>query len=260
MTAVLCLGGSDQRMGAGVQMDSAVCRALGVVPRVVESLFTRQGQRGLEKVKSRDRVEVAHDILHTLDEGVDAIKIGALGNARIVEAVVAALEPWHDAIPIVVDPVAAASKAPGSAQLNTMEGVRLMESTLFPLAELVTPNLLEYGTGERYAACRAVLRKGGHADAFAELEGRDPASWVADVLQRRDVDPVEFRHSRIADAGSLHGTGCALSTAIACGLAQGLDLVDACQLGIDALQDWMQAAVESDGELQPLPPAKDESS
>ena len=256
MVSVLCLGGSDPEMGAGVQMDTAVCRAMGVAPSVVETLFTKQSEKGLEQVQLRAIKEIGHDILHALDEGVAAIKVGALGDALIVEAVAAALEPWHTAIPIVVDPVAAASKAVGAVALNTVEGVRKMESALFPLATLVTPNVLEYGTGERYAECRSILRKGGHADAFAEMEGRAPADWVADVLERKDAEPLEFRHDRIVGGEALHGTGCALSTAIACGLALGLPLAEACGHGIDALQGWMASAIAAEGVLAPEPPAK----
>ncbi len=253
MKAVLCLGGSDPNMGAGVQMDTAVCRALGVAPRVVETLFTEQSEQGLESVRVRPFEEVAHDILHTLDDGVDAIKVGALGNAKVVAAAVAALEPWHDTLPIVLDPVAAASKTLNPAPLNTLEGVRLMESDLFPLATLVTPNLMEYGSGERYGACRAVLRKGGHADSFAELEGREPSPWVVDVLQYPPAPAQKFRHQKIPGGENLHGTGCALSTAIACGLAKGLDLPTACDEAIQALHRWMEDAVASGAGLAPQP-------
>lgn len=254
MKAVLCLGGSDPKMGAGVQMDTAVCRAFGVAPRVVETLFTEQGTDGLKSVQLRKPADVGRDILHTLDDGVQAIKIGALGNAAIVEVVAAALEPWHDAIPIVLDPVASASKTVGVAQLNTVDGVRRMEELLFPLAALVTPNLLEYGTGERYVSCRAILRKGGHADAFAEFEGREPGSHVSDSLEREGAEPVEFRHARIDGGGDLHGTGCALSSAIACSLAEGKDLQQACSRGIEALHGWMKEAVARGGALAPEPP------
>jgi len=255
MKAVLCLGGSDPSMGAGVQMDTAVCRALGVVPRVVETMFTQQGELGLESVELRDMVDIAHDILHTLDDGVQAIKIGALGDARIVEAVAAALEPWHDAIPIVLDPVAAASKSKTEVYLNTREGVRLMESTLFPLAAVVTPNLLEFGNGERYRNCQAILRKGGHTDTFAEMEGRGPSKWLADVLELENGDSFEYRHTRVLGGQHLHGTGCALSTAIACGLANGNTLSEACHTGIGALQVWIKAAMEGGHDLRPIPPS-----
>lgn len=253
MKAVLCIGGSDPTMGAGVQMDTAVCRALGVAPRVVESMFTIQSEQGLESVRIRKLQEVGHDILHTLDDGVQAIKIGALGNADIVEVVIAALEPWAKDIPIVVDPVSSASKTVGSATLNTLKGVRLMEAQLFPLATLVTPNVIEYGTGERYQDCKAVLRKGGHSDAFAEMEGRTPSTWVADALEVENGDSSEFRHARIPGAEDLHGTGCALSTAIACGMAQGQSLEDACQAAIETLQVWMRTASSGSGVLQPVP-------
>lgn len=256
MAGVLCLGGSDPQQGAGVQMDAAVCQALGLEPQMVVSVDTVQGVAGLESATPRAQVEVGNRILFALDAGVDAIKIGALGNEDVVAAVAAALEPWHNDIPIVLDPVCAATRTLRDARLNTVAGARLMETDLFPLCRLVTPNAFEYGTGERYQDCRAVLLKGGHADDLAVLEGGEAAKWITDVLEDLLQNPVEFRHPRIAGAGDLHGTGCALSTAIACFLAKGYEPWAACQCAIEVMHEWMVAAVANNTGLLPFAPSR----
>lgn len=252
MAGVLCLGGSDPQQGAGVQMDAAVCQALGFDPQMVISVDTVQTVAGLESATPRAQVEVGNRILFALDAGVEAIKIGALGNEHVVAAVVAALDPWHNDIPIVLDPVCAATRTLRDSRLNTVAGARLMETDLFPLCRLVTPNAFEYGTGERYQDCRAVLLKGGHADDLAVLEGGEASKWITDVLEDLLQNPVEFRHPRIPGAGDLHGTGCALSTAIACFLAKGFEPWAACQCAIETMHTWMTAAVENSTGLLPF--------
>lgn len=254
MAGVLCLGGSDPQEGAGVQMDAAVCQALGHTPIQVIAVETVQTLAGLESATPREAVAVAHEIMFALDEGVKAVKIGALGNEKIVAAVIAALEPWHKDLPIVLDPVCAATRTLGDARLNTVAGARLMESELFQLCRLVTPNAFEYGTGERYQYCRAVLLKGGHADDLALLEGGEPSSYIADSLEDLLQDPIEFRHPRIPGAENLHGTGCALSSAIACFIAQGFEPWAACQCALEVMHEWMAAAVENSTGLLPFAP------
>jgi len=256
MAGVLCLGGSDPQEGAGVQMDAAVCQALGQHPEMVVCVDTVQSFAGLESATPRQQTAVAHEILFALDAGVDAIKIGALGNEEVVAAVVAALEPWHKDVPIVLDPVCAATRTLGDERLNSVAGARLMEADLFPLCRLVTPNAFEYGTGERYQDCRAVLLKGGHAADYAELEGGTPSPWITDVLTDLLQGPIEFRHPRIEGAGNLHGTGCALSTAIACFLAKGYEPWAACQCAIEVMQEWLRTAVTKGTGLLPFAPHK----
>jgi len=254
MGGVLCLGGSDPQQGAGVQMDAAVCQALGHSPRQVIAVETVQTTRGLESATPREQVAVAHEIMFALDDGVDAVKIGALGDEHVVAAVVAALEPWHKDNPIVLDPVCAATRTLGDERLNTVAGARLMEKELFPLCRLVTPNAFEYGTGERYQNCRAILLKGGHADDLAALEGGEISPWISDVLEDLLQDPVEFRHPRIEGAEALHGTGCALSTAITCFLAKGYEPWAACQCALEVMHEWMSAAVANGTGLLPFAP------
>jgi hydroxymethylpyrimidine/phosphomethylpyrimidine kinase len=176
-----------------------------------------------------------------VDDDVDAIKVGMLGNAATVEAVARTLAPLSST-PIVVDPVLAASS--GEALLSEDAIAPLLER-LFPLAALVTPNLPEAArlTGlpvdtdeERVAAARrlrgpitAVLLKGGHG-AGDEL---------VDLLL--DGETIErFTHPR--QTGAMRGTGCALASAVAARLASGEEIADAVRGAVDYVQRQIAAA------------------
>lgn len=246
---ILCIGGSDPRMGAGVEMDAAVCRALGFEPVVVPTLDTVQSARGLESVQLRPVEQVVHAVVRELGEGVDAVKLGALGDQRMVEALAQVLEPWADDLPIVLDPVALASKqaVPGAA-LNSPAGVAAMREQLFPLAAVITPNAAEYGSGEAYEHCRAVLRKGGH----------DAGDWVTDRLTTLIEEPLEFRRRRLPGATEVHGTGCAFASLVACLMARCPGAELACEEAGDILHAWLSGPGLQEGRLVPPPTSRRE--
>jgi hydroxymethylpyrimidine/phosphomethylpyrimidine kinase len=160
------------------------------------------------------------------DIGADAIKIGMLGTAAIVDATAAALERGAGGIPVVLDPVMVAK---GGAKLMGDAALHALRRRLLPLAHVITPNIPETEAltglaiadeaGMRAAAeallrlgVPAVMLKGGH------LAGDE----VVDLLATAD-GVVAFRSARIASR-STHGTGCTLASALAAGLAQGLKL------------------------------------
>lgn len=170
------------------------------------------------------------------DIGVDAIKIGMLGNAEVVEVVAERLEAFPPT-PTVVDPVLVSSS--GTALLEAA-GVEALVTRLLPLSTLVTPNLpeLERLTGssvtsvaDRYEAARklappasAVLVTGGHEPV--DLEGE---RQVLDLLY--DGERFHrFTHPFIVTK-AMHGTGCTLSAAIATFLAAGERLERAVEEG-----------------------------
>lgn len=241
---ILCIGGSDPRMGAGVEMDAAVCRALGFEPVVVPTLVSVQGPRGLESVRILPVEQAVHAIVRELGEGVDAVKIGALGDHNMAEALAQVLEPWAEELPIILDPVAQASKqaVPGVA-LNTPAGIAVMRAQLFPLAAVVTPNAAEYGSGEAYEFCRAVLRKGGH----------DGDEWVVDRLTTILEEPLEFRRPRLPGATEVHGTGCAFATLVACLMARCPGPEFACEEAGNILHAWLAGPGLQNGSLVPPP-------
>jgi hydroxymethylpyrimidine/phosphomethylpyrimidine kinase len=244
---ILCIGGSDPRRGAGVQMDAAVCHALGFEPVTIVTCDTVQGERGLESVSVRPVDEMVHAAIRELAAGVDAVKLGALGDERVAEALAETLEPWHLDLPIVLDPVAQARRvAVAGVALNTPAGAHVMRTRLFPLAAVVTPNALEYGSGEAYEDCRAVLRKGGHADG----------GEVVDRLTTLLDAPMEFRRPRIPGVTEIHGTGCAYATLVACLMARCPGPEFACEEAGKILHAWLSGAGLRDGRLVPPPTSR----
>jgi hydroxymethylpyrimidine/phosphomethylpyrimidine kinase len=175
------------------------------------------------------------------DIGVDAVKIGMLHDVPVVQAVAAAIRR-HRFAHVVLDPVMVATSGDKLIHPDTM-AVLIRE--LFPLATLVTPNLDEAGwligrpigsADELDAAARdllalgarAVLLKGGH------LAG----TQLTDLLLAPPAAPRRWSAGRI-DTRNTHGTGCTLSSAIACGLALGLPLADA----VDAARSYVRGAL-----------------
>jgi len=158
------------------------------------------------------------------DFDVRAAKTGMLHRAEIVIAVADRLA----GVALVVDPVAAASD--GTALLDA-DGIDAVCRLLVPIATVVTPNLREAellvgrpvrDAAEMRAAARALVERGARS---ALVKGGHLADDAVDVF----YDGREFREltaSRIG-GGAVHGTGCALSAAIAAELAAGRELVDA---------------------------------
>jgi hydroxymethylpyrimidine/phosphomethylpyrimidine kinase len=222
---ILIVAGSDSGGGAGIQADIKTVTMLGGHAMTAITAITAQNTLGVSGVHPIPTEMVMAQIDACLsDIGVDAIKIGMIGSARTAMAVAAKLEELPG-IPVVFDPVMVASSGAVLADDATIAAFeRLMDR-----ATVVTPNLPELEAlgrdpQELVAAhgC-AVLVKGGHA-AGAE---------VIDTLYSADPeDPprIEWRDPRI-ESESSHGTGCTLSSAIACGLAQEWDLPEAVRRG-----------------------------
>ena len=149
------------------------------------------------------------------DIGVDAVKIGMIGSAETAAAVAERLAAL-DRVPIIFDPVMVATSGSALADAATIAAFE----QLMAVATLVTPNIpeLEALGGEEIAIRFAthVLAKGGH--------GEGP------MLTDRLIGPQGVRkawsNARI-DTPHTHGTGCTLASAIAVGLGQGWDLIDA---------------------------------
>lgn len=218
MIAVLAIGGMDSSGGAGLLRDAATLADGGVMARVAVTAVTAQRADAVPAIQPVPPAIVAAQIAAAGPVG--AVKIGMLANAGIVAAVAGALPP----VPVVLDPVLAASAGPA---LIDAEGVARMLAELLPRATLLTPNRPELAalaraldaTAEGAVAallargCRAVLVKGGHDD--------DPAAST-DCLYRPGQPPLTFAAPRIA--GTLRGTGCQLASAIAARLALGDNL------------------------------------
>jgi len=239
---VLVIAGSDSSGGAGLIRDVQVLSDLGMDSLCAMTAVTAQSDSQVRAVHLVPAEIVRAQISAALaTRPVDAIKIGMLGNRAIVEAVAQCL-PARTAIPIVLDPVLVSSS--GAALLDA-EGRQAMRLELFPQVSLITPNLPEAATlldemiagdelDQRRQACRlrelgaeAVLIKGGHG-AGAE---------AVDLLVTA-TDPVQRMASARLDT-TCRGTGCALSSAIAAGLASHLSLAAACVRAKNYVHDML---------------------
>jgi hydroxymethylpyrimidine/phosphomethylpyrimidine kinase len=231
---VLVIGGSDSSGGAGISRDLQTLHDMNVCGVAVVTAVTAQTNTSVRSINLIPQEAIRDQIETALSSNrIHAIKIGMLGTKRAVEAVACSL-PLRSAVPVVLDPVLAASS--GRALTDDDARIALVE-LLFPRATLITPNAAEAATLlgepvvtdaatlESYAlrllddGPRAVLLKGGHA------EGDDSV----DILVSAGHEIASLRGPRMR--GTLRGTGCALASAIAAGLARELPLIDACREG-----------------------------
>ncbi len=227
--SVLSIAGSDSGGGAGIQADVRTITAHGLHALTSITAITAQNTRGVTSIHAcpldvlRAQIESAF-----ADFDIGAVKIGMLANAEVIRCVASALHAQAHK-PVVLDPVMVATS--GAALLDPGAIACLVE-TLFPLASVVTPNVPEAVllgaaavTSEsslrvaadaiRQLGATAVLLKGGH------LDGPLVVDWLDSDNATRS-----FSHPRLSREG--HGTGCTLSSAIACGLALGNTLEEAC--------------------------------
>jgi hydroxymethylpyrimidine/phosphomethylpyrimidine kinase len=228
---VLIVAGSDSGGGAGIQADVKAVTVLGGYAATAITALTAQNTLGVHGIVPVEPDFVALQMQVVLsDIGADAIKIGMLASAKIVERVAATCRSLAPMVPIVLDPVLIAK---GGASLLEPSAQRALVTELLPMAALITPNAPEAAalTGvkvereadlERAAerllllGASAVLVKGGHL----------PGETVVDVLRTADGALVRFESPRL-QTRSTHGTGCTLASAIAAGIAEGLTLTDA---------------------------------
>ena len=236
---VLVIAGSDSGGGAGIQADIKAIMAMGGFAATAITSITAQNTIGVHAVHGLSPEIVRAQIDAVLDDiGADAVKTGMLGEAAIVREVATCLK--RRSIPLVVDPVMIAK---GGQSLLTDDALDAMRRYLLPLATLVTPNLPEAGAllgrpvhnpaeaaeALRQTGLAAVLVKGGHGvgDVLTDVLVDE------DGLRRYTMDRIDTRHT--------HGTGCTLASAIAAGLAQGMDLASA----IGRARTYVQAAIRT---------------
>jgi len=229
----LTIAGSDSSGGAGIQADLKTFAALGVYGTSAITAITAQNTLGVVEaaVLSADLVTAQIEAVAG-DIEIHAVKTGMLGDAAVVEAVVAAIKEL-DLPLVVVDPVLATSS--GSRLLDD-DGLQMLVAELLPLALVVTPNVpeAEVLSGKRiqseddlrHAARRihemgaaAVIITGGHRARYS----RDVVDTLFDGHQFS-----EFRAPRV-DTPDTRGTGCTFASAVAAHLALGHALGDAAE-------------------------------
>ncbi|HSF04486.1 MAG TPA: bifunctional hydroxymethylpyrimidine kinase/phosphomethylpyrimidine kinase [Methylomirabilota bacterium] len=236
----LTIAGSDSGGGAGIQADLKTFSAFRVFGMSVLTAVTAQNSLGVQGVFNLPPAFVAQQIDSVLsDFGTDAVKIGMLSTASIIEAVAERLRA-HRQDRVVLDPVMIAKS--GDPLLQPEARSALIKEML-PLAAVVTPNLHEAAAladmpvhteadmveaAQRIVArgARTALVKGGHLkDSATDI------LWDGRTLTR-------FPAPRL-DSPNTHGTGCTFSSAIAAGLAQGRTL----EAAVGAGKAYVTAAI-----------------
>jgi len=222
---VLIVAGSDSGGGAGIQADIKTVTALGGYAMTAVTAITVQNTLGVAGVHAIPPETVRAQIEAVMsDLRADTWKLGMLGSAAHVRAVLDSWQAVGDGIPVVLDPVMIAK---GGASLLEEDAIAVIRDHLIPIATIVTPNAPEAEAltgvnvrdldGQIEAAdilvnqlgAWSALVKGGH------IEG----ATVRDVLLTRDGYRV-FESPRI-ETRATHGTGCTLAAAIAAYKAQG---------------------------------------
>jgi hydroxymethylpyrimidine/phosphomethylpyrimidine kinase len=238
------IAASDSGAGAGIQADLLTFAAHGVYGATVLTAATAQNTRGVAAIEPLPARFLAKQLDAVFsDFAPRAVKIGMLYDEQRVRTVARGLKR-HRARRVVLDPVMISKSG---ACLLARGAIPALRRDLFPLCDLVTPNLPEaeslsgvgiHGESDRRRAAeriwkqgaRAVLIKGGHA------RGR----IVRDLLFDGETLTV-FSAPRVA-SGAVHGTGCSLSSAIAAQLALGRDLHEAVERAIVFLRDALARA------------------
>ena len=229
----LTIAGSDSGGGAGIQADLKAFAAAGCHGMTAIVALTAQNTVGVDAVHEvpTDFVRAQLDAVFD-DIGVDAVKTGMLFSAAIIETVAEALAATRS--PLVVDPVMIASSG---AKLLRDDAVESLVERLFPLATVVTPNLLE---AQALAGISSVSRRelaerihelGAGAVVVTGGHGADAIDHLYDGGRHVEI-PVE-RH----EVAATHGAGCTHSATLAAGLAKGLTLEEAARAAARAAAD-----------------------
>lgn len=260
---ILTIAGSDPSGGAGIQADLKTAVMLDVYPCSVITVVT--AQNGMEFKNSWpvsvDAVKEQLDCVLS-DLMPDAVKIGLIQSGELITAIAQKCIEYN--LPnIVIDPVISPTLSDGKVDEHL---IRSLAEHLFPLATLVTPNIREKDYFESimgvpfHLLCESYLLKGGHSEgvecidrlffrrnidqsvsmpssAFPTINHNHSSLFSQESLipvpevEEASVFVEEYVHKRIS-TDNTHGSGCVLSAAIACFLAQQHSLEEAVRLGI----------------------------
>jgi hydroxymethylpyrimidine/phosphomethylpyrimidine kinase len=239
----LTIAGSDSGGGAGIQADLKAFARCGVHGTAAITAITAQNTLGVSAIHPvPPEIVLAQARAVVSDIGVDAVKVGMLGDAATIRAVATALAELPAGTPVVVDPVMVAESG---ARLLDLEGESLLAQEILPLATVLTPNVPEArallgdragGGHDRRAAAgseqdaeaealvrgllelgpRIVVLTGGHREHAVDL-------FVDSAGPNRIVSIPGRRHRD----GASHGSGCTHSSVLAAQLALGRDPLQA---------------------------------
>ena len=239
----MTIAGSDSGGGAGIQADLKTFAALGVYGTSVLTAITAQNTVGVTAVHEIPTDIIAAQIQAIMaDIGADAVKTGMLSSTAIVCLVAEELERQRIAL-LVVDPVMVAKSGDALLQEEAIEALR---TRLLPLAAVVTPNIPEAealtglkitGSADMRRAAELILRMGARSVVVKGGHRQGPATDLFYDGSRFQ----EFTAPRI-DTRNTHGTGCTFASAVAAGLARGMEVIDAVALAKEYVTEAIRRA------------------
>ncbi|MBW2706684.1 MAG: bifunctional hydroxymethylpyrimidine kinase/phosphomethylpyrimidine kinase [Deltaproteobacteria bacterium] len=242
---VLTIAGSDSGGGAGIQADLKTFAAIGCYGMSVITALTAQNTQGVTAIHALPPSFAIEQMTAVFtDIGADAVKIGMLYSAELIEAISETLNKYR-ARNIVLDPVMVAQSGDKLLQDDAIQAIK---DHLMPVADVVTPNLPEaevllgqkiesFEDMQRAArslaqfGSRSVLIKGGH------LEG----NISTDLLYLTEEDRFVILEAERVDSRNNHGTGCTLSSAIAAYISRGSQIEDAVRKAKTYIQNAIRA-------------------
>ena len=224
---VLICAGSDSGGGAGIQADIKTVTALGCFAATAITALTSQNTKGVFNVLDIPTSFLRQQMTVVLEDiGADVIKTGMLHNAEVIRTISNTLENLGDSSTLVIDPVMVAK---GGHSLLQTSAIDALKNELIRKADVLTPNIPEAEVlvgieitsvddmrraGERLLNMgpKSVLIKGGHLTD----------DTLTDVLLTQSEEKL-YSSPRLKTVHT-HGTGCTLASAIAAGIAQGLEV------------------------------------
>ena len=245
MKTALSIAGSDCSGGAGIQADLKTMLANGVYGMSVITSLTAQNTTGVRSIENvspdflKDQIDSVFE-----DIAPDAVKTGMIPSKELVE-VIAERMKFYGVKNLVVDPVMVATSG---ADLSNSGSVKALKEKLIPLSAVVTPNVPEAevlsgmkitSKNDMIEAAKkinsecgcSVLIKGGHSEGNSD-----------DILFHDD-EVFVFGMEKI-DNENTHGTGCTLSSAIACNLAKGMDVPQAVTRAKEYITEAISAGLD----------------
>jgi hydroxymethylpyrimidine/phosphomethylpyrimidine kinase len=243
---LLTIAGHDPGSGAGVTADLATFAAHGFFGTSCITALTVQSTLGVQRVQAVDADCLREALLCLQDDLPPAgIKIGMLGNGEIVRVVAEYLQQLDSKIPVVIDPVLRSSSG---ADLLSPDALDRLRANLLPGASWITPNRAEFAV---------LMGRGVHGKTDLENSamdlGRELGLQGIVVTNGDGLPPEDFvwlasgekdwlRGDHIATRAT-HGTGCAFSSALLCGLVAGLDGMAAATAAKNYVAEAMRLAL-----------------
>jgi len=241
---VLSIAGHDPSSGAGITADIKTIAAHGCYGVTCITALTVQSTRGVKRVDPVEGRIITETLENLMDDmEIAAVKIGMLGSAEAAKSVAAFLKRYSMRH-VVLDPIIRSSSG---AELVTREGLQVMKDRILGRVSVITPNIDEAAalTGLAVTSidemqlaasklhemgARSVIITGGHLDP------------PHDLVSREDRRTTILEGNKISGQ-STHGTGCAFSTALACHLARGSDLLVAARAAKHYVENSMRKSL-----------------